>query len=187
MTPFPFLIKFSMEGYPWYSLVEGQTSPLEAEVALSDDEIQRLKNLVQQNGGERNATILDLNKAIPDIFRKMDEAAKEVCNRVSYGNALIQEFEQSEAWYDSDPHQMMARMEADGLFEFEPENTSVADDDPDPKYSEYRIWFEEYFFDLPFDEMVAFIEKYYGYLAKRLTKKKMAYSYSIAFPTTFPE
>lgn len=182
MARFPFLIEFSMGGYQWYSPEDGPASPLEAEVALTDEDVRQLKDFVQKNGGERNAAKLGLDKAIPDVFKKMDEAAREVCDRVSYGNALIQEFEQNEAWYDGDPHQMMARMEADGLFEYDPENASVGEDDPDPKYSEYRIWYEEYFFSLPFDQMVAFIEKYYGYLAGRLTEEKMAYSYSVLIP-----
>lgn len=181
MTKYFFPVDFSMEGYQWNS-PNGETSPLTAEVALTVEEVRQLKDLVKQNGGERNVPKLGLDKALPDIFKKMDEAAREVCDRVGYGNALIQEFEQNEAWYDGDPHQMMARMEADGLFEFDPENASVGEDDPDPKYSEYRIWFEEYFFDLPFDQMVAFIEKYYGYLAGRLTNEKMAYSYSVLIP-----
>lgn len=40
------------------------------------------------------------------------------------------------------------------------------------------IWLEEYFFDLKEDQMVEFIEKYYPYVATRLTKEKMAYTYS---------
>ena len=83
MTSYPFLVEFPMGDYKWYSPEEGPASPLEAKVALTDEEVRQLKDFVKQNGSERNASRLGLDKALPDVFKKMDEAAREVCDRVS--------------------------------------------------------------------------------------------------------
>ena len=46
------------------------------------------------------------------------------------------------------------------------------------KSDNFGIWLEEYFFDLKEVQMVEFIEKYYSYVATRLTEEKLSYRYS---------
>ena len=76
---------------------------------------------------------------------------------------------------------MMVVFEKEGLFVYEPDAPGT---DPDKK-AEFSIWLEEYFFDLDEEQMVAFIEKYYGYTADRLTEKKLSYKYTFSVPTVF--
>lgn len=82
-----------------------------------------------------------------------------------YRQALIDEFVENQVFYDNE-EQMMARFEADGLFVYDPTEPGT---DPD-KMAEFRIWLEEYFFDLDEEKQVEFIEKYYGYVAGRITR-----------------
>ena len=68
----------------------------------------------------------------------------------------------------------MELLEKDGLFVYAPDEPGTDSN----KQTEFNIWLEEYFFDLKEEQMVEFIEKYYPYVATRLTEEKLAYRYS---------
>ena len=114
--------------------------------------------------------------SLPHVHQKLEDAVKNECKRISYRYALISEFEENEVMLENE-EKMMEVFAKEGMF------------DPDECYGgidksgNFGIWLEEYFFDLKEDQMVEFIEKYYPYVATRLTEEKLAYRYTI--PATF--
>ena len=189
MKTYDIPILFRMKDCQWFDDEEkyekgGVPTILTAQVDLSEDEVRQLQELVHCNNGERDAARLNLKQVFPDIYRKMNDAAKLVCDKASYRYALINEFINNEAHYDADTLKVMEAVKADGLFEFDPDNISCDDKLPDDEkeIAEYSIWAEEYFFDLNEEQMVEFIEKYYGYTAGRVTNEKRAYEYSVMVP-----
>ena len=172
----PFL--FSMNDCPWFSM-DDTGEPRTTQVDLTDEEAAQLADLVRNNSGERDAVKLNMETVLPELYKKLDDAVKAVCQRLSYCNALINEFIENGAHYDADTEKVMAALEADGLFNYDPAEPGT---DPD-KVNEFGIWAEEYFFDLPTDEdRVQFIEKYYDYTICRLNGAKLAYGYSFFVP-----
>ena len=150
--------EFSMDNCFWFG-PEGTVINLSAEVELSEDEAAQLEGIVREKGGKR------------------DTAVNEVCKKTSYRYALINEFTEGQVFYD-DEEKMMAVFEQEGLFVYRPDEPGT---DPD-KRAEFSIWLEEYFFSLEDEQMVEFIEKYYGYTASRLTEEETAYRYSLSVP-----
>lgn len=145
---------FSMDNCPWFE-VDGTVLHLTAEVELSEEEAREIKN---------NS---------PLFYQKLDNAVNEVCKKVSYQYALINEFTENQVFYDEE-EKMMSAFEKESLFDYDPDKPGT---DPDKK-TEFSIWLEEYFFSLDHEKMVEFIEKYYGYTANRLTEEKLKYKYS---------
>ena len=189
MKTYAIPVLFRMKDCQWFDdeekyVKKGAPTILTAKVDLSEDEVLQLQELVRRNNGARDAAHLNLKEVLPDIYKKMDEAAKLVCDKVSYRYALIDEFINQEAHYDADTRKVMETVKADGLFEYDPDNIGCDDKLPDDEkeLAEYSIWAEEYFFDLDEEHMVEFIEKYYGYTTERVTDEKRAYEYSVMVP-----
>lgn len=155
--------EFSMENCPWIE-TEG-IRQYSAHIELTDEEVQRLKDTAS------------LKEEHPLLFQKLDNAVNELCKKISYRYALINEFEEEQIFYDNE-EQMMGIFEKESLFVYDPDAPGT---DPDKK-AEFSIWLEEYFFDLDEEQMVEFIEKYYGYTADRLTEENLAYKYTFSVP-----
>ena len=154
-----------MNNCPWFGPKEGRH--LTTSVELTDEEVQQL----------RDTPLINLKQALPHLYQKLDSAVDNLCKKVSYRNALINEYTEGQVFYDNEEN-MMEIFENEGLFVYEPGKHNT---DPDKK-AEFSIWLEEYFFDLDEEQMVEFIEKYYGYTADRLTEEKLAYQYQFTVP-----
>lgn len=111
---------------------------------------------------------------LPQVHQKLEDAVNNECKRISYRYALINEFEENEVMSDNE-EKMMEVFAIDGLFD---PNECYGGID---KSGNFGIWLEEYFFDLEEEQMVEFIEKYYPYVATRLTEEKLAYRYTFSF------
>ena len=174
---YSFQVDFQMYNCPWLQY-EDMPIELTAEADLSEEEIHLLKELAGKHPGERDVDRLNLKEILPDVYKKLNDAAVAVCDKFSYQNALISKYTEDQIFYDNE-RQMMEIFEADGLFVFDEDDFSLPDGVEDPKNNEFCIWLEEYFFDLPDEEKVKFIEKYYGYTATRLTKEELEYGYGM--------
>lgn len=174
---YTFQVDIKMDNCP---RLEFEEMPIEltAEADLSEEEIRQLEELAGKHPGEIDVDRLNLKEILPDVYKKLNDAAVAVCDKFSYQNALISKYVEDEIFYDNE-RQMMEIFEADGLFVFDEDDFSLPDGVEDPKYNEFCIWLEEYFFDLPDEEKVKFIEKYYGYTATKLTKEELRYEYRV--------
>ena len=174
---YAFQVDIQMDNCP---LLQYEDMPIEltVEADLSEEEIRKLKELAGKNLGERDVERLNLKESLPVVYKKLNDAAVAVCDKFSYQYALINRYTEDQIFYDNE-RQMMEIFEADGLFVFDEDDFSLPDGVEDPKYNEFCIWLEEYFFDLPDEEKVKFIEKYYGYTATRLTKEELRYEYRV--------
>ena len=115
-----------------------------------------------------------LDPSLPRVRQKLEAAVNDECKKISYRYALINEFEEDQVIYDNEERMMEIFEKEEGMF------------DPNECYggngklANFGIWLEEYFFDLKEEQMVEFIERYYPYVATRLTEEKLMYCYSIS-------
>lgn len=78
---FPFEIKVELK--------ERQAAQLTAPVALSDDEVQQLQELVRRSGGTQDAARLRLFLAEPSLFQRIGRAVVQVCEALHFDKTVI--------------------------------------------------------------------------------------------------
>ena len=118
---------------------------------------------------------LDDNLTVDDWKKVIEANVKAFCDKAAYRYAMINQFAEDGTWCENEEQQMQ-KFIVDGLF------------DPKEEYggldtvANFNIWLEESFFDLDVDKQFELVEKYYGYLATRLTEDKLKYEYSYKVP-----
>lgn len=151
-----------------------------AKVDLSDEEVTRVRALADK---------ADLEKALPDIYGKLEGAVKDRCRKASYGYALMDTFEGGSFYVSKEK---MELFESEGMYEYEPFNPeesdlhfTVVEYNPQPrdkKLDDFGVWLEEYYFDLEEDQRVEFLEKYFKEIIPEITEAKLSYRYSFTVP-----
>ncbi len=148
-------------------------------VELTDEEVQKLIDLIRENNGETDVEKLELEEKYPDIYETLDEAYRDAASEANFREWLMEGYERD---YFSEPEDFMDAVEADGLFKFEitpemieeyrdnmglEEDEEIDQDDLDEYFEDAKrdAFYEcigEYYNSLDDDGKVDFIEQYYG-------------------------
>jgi hypothetical protein len=142
-------------------------------VELSDDDVQKLVDLIRENDGETDVKVLDLKGLYPEIFNTLAAAYREISCEAQRRYWIEKNFEDKDFM---EPADLMERMEDEGLFTYEEdldaireENGLDADEEPDEdtleeaKTDAFHEWLDEYLSDLSFEEKIDFFSDYYNW------------------------
>lgn len=156
-----------------YCYGESEYVDADGTVELSDDDVQKLVDLIRENGGETDVKALNLECLYPDIYNTLADAYREICCEAQRHYWIEKNFEDRDA---AEPADLMERLENEGLFQYEAdldaireENGLDADEEPDEdtleeaKTDAFHEWLDEYLCDLSFDEKIEFFSDYYDW------------------------
>lgn len=166
---FPFSSEICLGFYCNYS---GVYLDYSGSVDLTDDEVQRLVNLIRENGGETDVETLGLEEKYPDIYEKLYDAHREAAREANYRHWLMEGYENG---YFEEPDDFRESIEEAGLFKVEVDLQALREDlglEEDEEIDEYSLEdaqdeafndaLSEYYDSLDEDGKVDFIETYYG-------------------------
>lgn len=152
---------------------EAEYVDVDGTVELSDDDVQKLVDLIRENDGETDVKVLDLKGLYPEIFNTLAAAYREISCEAQRHYWIEKNFEDKDFM---EPADLMERMEDEGLFTYEEdldtireENGLDADEEPDEdtleeaKTDAFHEWLDEYLSDLSFEEKIDFFSDYYNW------------------------
>ena len=119
------------------------------EVELSDEDVQKLVNLIRENGGETDVEKLQISEKYPDIFSTLDDAYYELASQTAYIHWVNAGYDNG--WYELSDDEIAENCEAFGFkFEFDPDEfkgeDGVFDEDAmkEAKSEALYRWIKEY-------------------------------------------
>lgn len=125
------------------------TAEGEGTVALTDEEVQQLINLIRENGGETDVETLKLEEKYPEIYSKLDDAFREVARHAEYIHWVNEGYDNG--WYDLSVDEISERCEELGFhFEYDPDDFCDEDGEIDEdaleeaKSDALDEWVDEY-------------------------------------------
>lgn len=146
----------------------------ESAVELSDEEVDILVKLIQENDST-DVEDLDLEKLYPDIYEKLDEAYHNMAFHAEYMHWLWEGYYNHYYEYDDDALMKYCEKNCGFTFEFKPEEyfddeNDIEDykEDPDSYEDEiyevkcevFNKWLTEYLEGLSDDDAASFMEEY---------------------------
>jgi len=147
----------------------------ESAVELSDEEVDILVKLIQENDST-DVEDLDLENLYPDIYEKLDEAYHDMAFHAEYMHWLWEGYENGYYEYDEDELMDYCERELDFTFEYD-EDDNLDDDaelDVDPELNDdddddeqyyaklraFRSWLDDYLHSLSDDEALSFMNEH---------------------------
>lgn len=125
------------------------TAEGEGTVALTDEEVQQLIDLIRENGGETDVEKLNLEEKYPVIYSKLDDAFREVARHAEYIHWVNEGYDNG--WYDLSIDEISERCEELGYhFEYDPDDFCDEDGELDEdaleeaKSEALDEWVDEY-------------------------------------------
>ena len=146
--------KIDVEAFLGYAHWGAVTTDGAGEVELSDEEVQQLVTLIQENEGETNVEKLKLEKKLPEIYEKLSDACYYAARHAAYNQAVIEAYEEGYYEVTEEVLERWGRQTGYEYWEFADED----DDDPEESISsQFRDWLDSEVEDMDDEEKASFL------------------------------
>lgn len=122
-----------------YSHYGAETAEKEGQVVLSDEQVDKLVELIKSNNGETDVESLDLKGKYPDIFEILDSEYWELAHRAAYNHWVVEGYKSG---YYEDLDEAIETCEKEYGFSFEFDEKAYREEngyEEDEEIDEYEL------------------------------------------------